>query len=478
MDLHGLTVRFTSIQHVAILPPMQDGVTASSVNGEATGGIQEPPAWLQALLDYLPEHELAAMALVLGGLVLFAILAHFVTRRILLVLLTRFAKRTRSGWDDIIIEHSVPARLVPIVPLIILNRGLIFTPGLGEEFREFLQRLIVATMVLVVVRALSAFLTAVNDIYRRYPISRGRPIKGYLQVVKIVAYIAAGIMIIAALIGQSPWFFLSGLGAMTAIIMLIFRDTILSLVAGIQLTSNDLIRVGDWIEMPQFHADGDVVDISLNVVKVQNWDKTITVIPAHKFLEHSFKNWRSMYEIGGRRIKRALHIDMNTIRFLKQEEITHFRRFIALKDYMEAKLEELGTYNKTQIEKDYADILANGRHMTNIGTLRAYIIGYLQRHPKIHKELTFLIRQLAPTPHGLPLEIYVFTNDTRWTEYEAIQADIFDHILAVLPDFGLRVYQEPAGSDLTGLADGLHNTAARRTPRAEPAATQPNSDAR
>src|SRR5690606_7343772 len=295
-------------------------------------------------------------------------------------------------------------------------------------------------------RAFSALLTAVNEIYTRYPRAKDRPIKGYLQVVSIVAHLVAAILIIATLLDRSPVVLFSGLGAMTAILMLVFRDSILSLVAGVQLTANDLVRVGDWIEMPQFGADGDVIDIALNSVSVQNWDKTVTVIPTHKFLEHSFKNWRGMFETGGRRIKRAIHVDMSTIRFLTDEEVEHFGRYALLQDYIAQKKKELEEYNRAQQVGD--GVIANARRLPNIGTLRAYIIHYLRQHPHIHQDMTALVRQLAPTPEGLPLEIYVFTNDTRWAVYEGIQADIFDHILAMVPQFGLRVFQKPSGQDI------------------------------
>nr|WP_263429523.1 mechanosensitive ion channel family protein [Nannocystis pusilla] len=309
-----------------------------------------------------------------------------------------------------------------------------------------------AVIVLVAVRAFGALLTAVNEIYTRHPQALGRPIKGYLQGLKVLAYIGAAIVVIATLLDQSPWYLLSGLGAMTAILLLIFRDTLLSFVAGIQLTTNDLIRVGDWLEMPQFDADGDVVDISLNTVKVQNWDATITVIPTHKFLENSFKNWRGMFEAGGRRIKRAINIDVSTVRFLTPEEIERMSRVVVLREYMAAKTREVEAHNRAAVPADAADLPVNGRRLTNLGTFRAYIEAYLRAHPRIHQERIRIVRQLHPTPEGVPLEIYVFTRDTAWVAYEGIQADIFDHVLAVAPEFGLRVFQAPAGSDLARLA--------------------------
>jgi miniconductance mechanosensitive channel len=241
---------------------------------------------------------------------------------------------------------------------------------------------------------------------------------------------------------------------MTAVLLLVFRDTLLSLVAGIQITTNDLLRPGDWIEMPQFQADGDVIDIALNSVTVQNWDRTLSVIPTHKFLEHSFKNWRGMSESGGRRIKRAFHVDQTTIRFLTDDEVEAFGRWELLGDYIAGKTGELRAHNESRSEArgTGGNVVPHQRRLTNIGTLRAYVIAYLRAHPGIHQDMTFLVRQLAPGPHGLPIEVYVFTSDIRWPVYEGIQADIFDHLLATVPEFGLRVFQNPSGADVAALA--------------------------
>jgi miniconductance mechanosensitive channel len=239
---------------------------------------------------------------------------------------------------------------------------------------------------------------------------------------------------------------------MTAVLLIVFRDTILSLVASAQISSYDMMRVGDWIEMPQYGADGDVVDIGLHTIKVQNWDKTISAIPTHKFLSDSFKNWRSMPESGGRRIKRAINIDMNSIRFLTDEDIERFRKFVLLEDYISEKEQELSHYNAEHLPDE--SFTANARRLTNVGTFREYVVRYLRQHPKIHKGLTLMVRQLNPTPQGLPLELYVFSNDVAWVSYEGIQSDIFDHILAIVPEFGLRLYQQPSGSDLEGLLGG------------------------
>jgi miniconductance mechanosensitive channel len=416
--------------------------------------------WLYSLRgveEWLRQFPVAAVIVGCTVLLLAAWVVWFVIRRIILTALRRMADRTATFWDEVIMDQKVFEYLAWAPPLLMIHQGLPAIPHLPAALFHFLQRLALATVILVIIRALSALLTGINVIYNRYPIARNRPIKGYVQVGQILLYLIGGIFIIATLINQSPWYFVSGIGAMMAIILLVFRDTLLSLVAGIQLVSNDLIRVGDWVEMPEFSADGDVVDIALHTVRIQNWDRTITVIPTHKFLEHSFKNWRGMTESGGRRIKRAIHIDVATIRFLTDDEIEHFSRFALLKAYMTEKQREIETHNQQHIDPDVIGVGAM-RRLTNIGTFRAYIVNYLRRHPRVHQEMTFLIRHLEPGAEGLPIEVYVFVNDTNWVNYEAVQSDIFDHLLAVVPEFGLRVYQRPSGYDLTqALSSGSHN---------------------
>jgi len=407
--------------------------------------------WISDLIPATADQPLLVTGLAVLAVLVLAVALHFLASQIVVRLIHVVMRRSRFQWDDVVIEHKAVRRLVPIVPLLVINWGVLAIPHLSDEVTAFIQRLAMATIVVVAVRAVGSLIGAVNAIYSGYEISRGRPIKGYLQVVMILAWFVAAVIVIAAIVDRSPLFFLSGLGAMTAVLLLIFRDSILSLVAGIQLSSNDLIRVGDWIEMPTFNADGDVIDIALNVVKVQNFDRTVTVIPAHKFLEYSFKNWRPMFESGGRRIKRAIHLDVNSIRFLTPEEIARLSRLVALHEYLQTKTGELAEWNKEHVPEDAADLPANRRALTNIGTFRAYIVNYLKRHPKVHQEMTLLVRQLEPGPQGLPIEVYCFTNDTGWASYEGIQADIFDHLLAVVGEFGLRVFQQPSGGDLSAL---------------------------
>ena len=298
--------------------------------------------------------------------------------------------------------------------------------------------------------AFTSFLAAAERIYDSHPEYRERPIKSYVQVASILVYLVAGLLVLSALMDRSPWIFVSGVGAATAVLLLAFRDTILSFVASIQIASNDMIRVGDWIEMPDLGADGDVMEVALHTVKVQNWDNTITTIPTHRLISDSFKNWRGMSQSGGRRIKRSVSIDLQSVRFLTDEEIERFEGWSLLRDYIQGKREELGRAN---VEPDVQPhVPADLRRLTNLGTLRAWIWSTLKRHPDIHQTgHTLLVRQLPPGPQGVPIEVYCFTNDTAWVRYEAIQADLFDRILAMVPEFGLRVYQEPAGSDLEPL---------------------------
>lgn len=405
----------------------------------------------------------AAALLVVAGL------AHRLAVGLMRGAARRIAKRTTSTWDDRIIERKVLSRLAYAVPAVAVYYGI--GPALDLGRAEILaaaeplafvalitQRVALSLIVLSAAMAASALLDAVNDIYvETYAESKSRPIKGYLQVVGLVLYIAAGVVVVSLLADRSPVVFLSGLGALTAVLMLVFRDTILSLVASVQIMSNDMIRIGDWVEMPQANADGDVIDIALHTVKIQNWDKTISTIPTHKFISESFKNWRGMSESGGRRIKRALHLDLSTVRFLTEEEIERLGRYELLAEYMARKRSELDEHVAAKRAAATDGRIPERRRLTNVGTFRAYVFAYLSAHPLIHPGMTLLVRQLASTPQGLPIEIYCFTSDTAWATYESIQGDIFDHLLAILPEFGLRAYQQPAGTDFARLAEPGRN---------------------
>ncbi len=386
-----------------------------------------------------------------GVLALFAgaVIVDLIAKRLLVGTVRAFAKRSSVTWDDALVAHNVFGRLVQVVPALIVFVGAPFVSDLPEGVVQLIRNVAMGYLVLMLTLALTAMLSAANTIYAASPVARDRPLKGFVQLAQIVVWIFGGVMIIAAVLDRSPLLLLSGFGAMTAILLLVFKDTILSLVASVQLTAQDMVRVGDWIEMPQFGADGDVVDVQLHTVKVQNWDKTITTIPTHRLITDSFKNWRGMSQTGARRIKRAIFVDVSSIRFQTQDEIDHFTRFALLKGYIENKQQELADYNEGLATEVDAEV--NRRRLTNVGTFRAYAYNYLKNHPKIHKGMTLIVRQLGPGPEGLPLEIYCFTNTTEWAVYEDIQSDIFDHLLAIVPEFGLRLYQKPAGSDLANL---------------------------
>ncbi|WP_010484616.1 mechanosensitive ion channel family protein [Pseudomonas sp. S9] len=400
-------------------------------------------------LEWLQQHPDLYTSIALAALVVAAMLCNWLVKRVLVRGLHLVAGNTRLWRVAHIRESGVIKRLSNIVPALILSNGIRVIEGLPESLVTIVTNVCSAFIVLTVALAINAILNIINTLYQRRPDAHQRPIKGYIQVIQIVISLVALILIIAALIDRSPVILLSGLGAMAAVLMLIFQDTILSLVASIQISSNDIVRVGDWIEMPQLNADGDVIDIALHMVKVQNWDKTITSIPTRRFITDPFKNWRGMQECGGRRIKRSLFLDQSSIHFLSADELAHLQQMKLLKQYLSDKNTEVSQWNKA-LAGD-AEVQANTRRLTNIGTLRAYIENYLKHHPDIHQQMTQLVRQLAPTAEGLPIEIYCFTTTISWGRYEGIQSDIFDHMLAILPEFGLRVYQHPSGADMREL---------------------------
>ena len=394
-------------------------------------------------------HPLLPPVVGLAALLAFAAVIDLIVKHVVIRVVRAFARRSSTTWDDALVTHNVFGRLVHVVPALIVFVGTPLIPDLPEGGVQLIRNVAMGYMVLMLTLALTAMLSAANTIYETTPVAKDRPLKGFVQLVQIVIWIFGGVMIVSAVLDRSPLLLLSGFGAMTAILLLVFKDTILSLVASVQLTAQDMVRVGDWIEMPQFGADGDVVDVQLHTVKVQNWDKTITTIPTHRLITDSFRNWRGMSQSGTRRIKRSLYIDVSTIRMQTDEEIKHFTRFALLKDYIKNKEQELSDYNAGLATE--VDEAVNRRRLTNIGTFRAYAYNYLKNHPKIDKDATLMVRQLGPGPEGLPLEIYCFTNTTVWAVYEGIQSDIFDHLLAIVPEFGLRLYQKPAGSDLVNL---------------------------
>lgn len=380
------------------------------------------------------------------GIVLAAAwLGNLVVKRLLLRGLEKMVGLLMKGHDRQTDIHRIVSRLANIIPALIIMEGIVAVPGLPEHVPDTVHNVGTAFIALTFAMALSAALDGLNTIYNRRLEAKAKPIKGYIQVGKIVIFVVATILIVSALTGNKPLILLSGLGAMAAVVMLIFQDTILSFVASVQISSGDTVRVGDWIEMPNLNADGDVIDIALHTIKVQNWDKTITTLPTRRLITDPFKNWRGMQEAGGRRIKRPLFIDQSSIGFLKEGEIARLQRFALLKEYLRTKTDELDAWN-AQLGEAACDEV-NRRRTSNLGTFRAYVLQYLKMHPGIHQGMTIIVRQLSPTAEGLPLEIYCFTNSTAWAVYEGTQSDIFDHLLSILPEFGLRVFQSPSGVD-------------------------------
>ena len=358
------------------------------------------------------------------------------------------SRRPSLHWLTDFLHNKVFHRLAQMTPSLVVQFSLGLIPVLSDNSKHVIGNIALGFTILFMVLALGALLNALLDIYARTEHARTRSIKGYVQLAKMILYIFGAIIIVATLIDRSPLLLLSGLGAMSAVILLVYKDTLLSFVASVQLTSNDMLRVGDWIEMPQVGADGDVVDITLHTVKIQNFDKTIVSIPTWRLMSESFKNWRGMQQSGGRRIKRALNIDASGVRFLDEQEQLRLTQVHLLSGYVSSKQAELKAWNAAQGE--VAELAANQRRMTNLGTFRAYALAYLNAHPDIQPNMTCMVRQMEATAEGVPLEIYCFTRTTAGAEYERIQGDIFDYLLAVLPEFGLSVYQKPSGADLRG----------------------------
>ncbi|KAF0194681.1 MAG: miniconductance mechanosensitive channel [Bacteroidetes bacterium] len=374
------------------------------------------------------------------------VISYYAIKYIVLGVARRISRRSSTTWDDALYSNRVFHKAVLFVPGLLLGS---LAPYTLDEFPSALVWVTNITqifLVFVTLATINAFMNALYDIYQGFEVSKSKPIKGYLQVIKIIFVIIGIIIVISMLLGKSPLYLLGGLGAFSAVLLLVFKDPILGFAAGIQISANDMVRPGDWIVMGKSGADGVVTDISLTTVKVQNWDKTITTIPTYSLVSESFVNWRGMEESGGRRIKRSVSIDMNSVKFCTPEMISKFLKISLVKDYVEQKEAELQAYNRQQAIDN--SILVNGRRQTNLGIFRAYLSAYLRNNPNIRTDMTFLVRQLQPAESGIPMEIYVFSKEQEWAVYENIQSDIFDHILAAIPEFELMVFQNPSGADM------------------------------
>jgi miniconductance mechanosensitive channel len=431
-------------------------LTGSGQGGATIESLRSLLDWLRAQFEHSGIDAVWAGLLVnlIGGLLLVFLswLAYLVAKRVVLRAIRFLSSKTSSDWDDILIEHKVFARLSNVAPALVAHVLAPVVFAGVESLAGFVQGLAKVYLVVVVLFTLQALLNGLQTIYQRYDISKRMPIKGLLQALMLVASFVGGVFIISIVMGREVGTLMAGLGAMVMGFLFVFKDAIMGLVAGIQIATNDTVRKGDWIEMKGHGIDGDVIDVSLTTVKVQNFDKTVVSIPASKLITEACRNWRGMKDSGGRRIKRPIRIDMRSIRFADEALLEKFQRFDLLKGYLQSRLDEVNAHNQTA-NTDLSE-LVNGRRLTNIGTFRAYIMAYLKSHPQIRQDRTFLIRQLEPGDNGLPIEVYIFADTTVWAEYEAIQADIFDHLLAVIPEFGLAPFQNSTGKvSISGTLD-------------------------
>ena len=377
-------------------------------------------------------------------LILVTILAYIIAKHVVVRGIRHLITKLKFANHDIMSQHSVIRRIANIVPAIVIMNGIVTVPHLSAKMVSFVQMAAQAFIFLTIALAIGELLNIFNLVYQRNPKSRNKPIKGYLQLIKLIIFIVCGLMILGTFLKKDVFTLLAGFGAMAAVLMLVFQNTILSLVASVQISSYDMVRIGDWIEMPSLNADGDVIDMSLHTITVQNFDKTFTTIPTNKLVTDTFKNWRGMSQAGVRRIKRSLYIDQSSVHFMSEAEQSKLKEFLLLDQYLDHKSTELIEFN----QKLSNTSPCNQRRLTNIGTFRAYVELYLNQHPNISKQQSLIVRQLQPTEKGLPLEIYAFSNQIAWKDYEAIQSDIFDHLIAILPEFGLKIYQAPSGYDM------------------------------
>jgi len=379
-------------------------------------------------------------------LIFISLLVDFIARRLILNLVSSYVKRSKNTYDDVFLEKRVFSSLAHLMPAILVYYSMpVIFSDTNSLWVLVLQKLVVIYIILNIARVATKFLKALEFIGLHSKRFEGKPVSSYIQVLLIVIYIAAGVFIISNLVEKSAVAILTTFGAATAVILLIFRDTILGLVASIQIAGNDMVRLGDWVSMDKYGADGDVIEINLTTVKVRNWDKTITTVPTYAFISDSFKNWRGMQSQGMRRIKRSLYIDLNSVKFADEAFRERCLKYERVRDYVNQRQNEIDTFNsERKVDKQE---LINGRHMTNLGIFRNYALNYLQEHPKVANEETVMVRQLQSGPNGLPLEIYCFSNDIAWVNYEGIQSDIFEHLFAALSRFDLELYQSPSGRD-------------------------------
>lgn len=375
----------------------------------------------------------------IGVALVLAWMVYFFTRRILLRIVTRFIKKTKTNWDDILLERHFFKKAAWFAPAIVLYYYFNYLPH--WKFTPHIQTILMVYMLILTMILINTILDSINDIYNSFEVSKNRPIKSFIQIVKTFMFSIFAIIIIGKVINESPVAIITGLGAFAAVLLLIFKDTILGFVAGVHIAANNMLRIGDWIAMPSHGADGEVMEISLTIIKVRNWDKTIVTIPTYKMVTESFTNWRGMEESGGRRIKRHINIDVKSIRFLTQDDIDKFSKYPLINKYIKEKIDEINKVNNSDT------LPVDQTRLTNIGTFRMYLGEFIKQHPLIHDDMTFMVRQLQPTDRGIPIELYGFSRVQSWVEYENIQSDIFDHIMAIIPEFDLKIFQFPTGEE-------------------------------
>ncbi len=405
--------------------------------------------WFSAL--GLSETFDLVLANIVVGIIMIvvAFLSKYIFEKVLIKPIELIVRKSAFKWDDLLVKHKLLNKIALMIPAIVIA---LFAPAF-PAISDVIYRLVTTYLIFIAAVVIDAFLDVFTSAYQSLETSKDKPIKSYMTVVKLMVYTIAGVVAVSVLTGISPWGILSGIGAMTAVLLVIFRDSLLGLVASIQISKNNLVSIGDWIEVPRYQADGDVIDITLTTIRIQNWDKTITTIPSYAIISESFKNWKGMFQAGGRRIKRSVYIDTSSVRFLDDDLYDRLYKIQILRPYLESRKKEIEEFNRMN-EVDVTEPV-NGRRMTNIGTFRAYLTAYLRNHPGTNKDLIMMVRQLQPTDTGLPLEIYAFSKDTSWVNYESLQSDIFDHIFATLPHFDLRVFQNPSGNDLRAMGDLL-----------------------
>ena len=382
-------------------------------------------------------------------------LSFLIVRRLLIFSLIKMVRKTKSRMDDFLVRRKVFHRLAHLAPIIVIYFLTDVFLGHQTEKLAVFHDVVSLYLLVVIILAFQALLKAFEDIYNTFPFAYDRPIKGYLQVIQLLAIIVGILIAVSIIFNVEVTSIIAGMGALAAVLMLVFRDSILGLVAGVQLSANRMVRVGDWISMPGHNADGTVQEITLNTVKVQNWDKTISTIPTYAMVSNSFINWRGMEDSGGRRIARSVYIDTHSVKFCTPEMLDQFRKIHHLRSYIENRQKEIEEFNrKHEIDES---LPVNGRRMTNLGIFRKYLENYLKQHPKINDKMTLIVRHLDPTEKGIPIQIYAFSREQAWARYESVQADIFDHVLAIIPLFELRIFQNPSGDDLKQLAGYIKN---------------------